>query len=108
MSPFINRQTFQQSISPKFPLLSPPFNKVLDTICINCNLTPTPTSKEEYKHLLKIISKSDLDIEDMNVAYILRSQSDLYLKESKLLDFMELELGFLIAERVFKNSATYL
>lgn len=58
MSPHI-RQPFSSSISPRLPLLSPPFQKVLETVCINCKLGETPLTKNDYIKLFIKLSKEN-------------------------------------------------
>ena len=108
MSPIIDRQSFSNSMAPKLPLLQQPFQKVLETICINCKLGDTPLTKTDYVKLAEKVSKSGSEVRDINIAYILRSLVDWIFKEKKLLNFLENELGYLVIERMFKNSTKYI
>jgi hypothetical protein len=79
-----------------------PFHKVLETVCLNCNLGDTPLDKSDYiKLLIKIVKNSPSDLKDMNIALVLRAHADYFNKERRLLTFMEQELGFLTGPRIF-------
>ena len=99
----IVRQAF--SNSPKYSILSPPYHKVLETVCFNCKLGETPLSKLEYIKMTQRITKNTNTLGDYNIAHILRSLADIFMKEKRLLNFMEHELGFIVEQRLFKNSS---
>ena len=73
--------------------LPAPARKVLETVLLNIDMLKIPTSKDEYRQLVESMM-ADRNLQDKNVALILRSMADQLKYDRALHTIYIKQLGF--------------